>query len=138
MKLEAKYVLARSRKHSTDKVTLGVLFDPALQELCKTVELPWKDNQKFVSCILEGEYTVVLHDSPKFGLCFWIQGVPGRTGILFHVANFVRELLGCIAPGFIHKDIDHDGIIDVQDSRAALDHLLAVLPKRFTLVVKWT
>ncbi|WP_038268643.1 DUF5675 family protein [Zhouia amylolytica] len=65
---------------------------------CKTLELPWKDNQRSVSCIPEGTYKVKSRYSTKFGEHLLVEGVPDRSYILFHPANDVKELEGCIAP----------------------------------------
>ena len=132
-----KLILARSKRLSNDRQTTGVLFNEQLDELCKILELPWKNNERSVSCIPEGEYRVVAHKSPKFGHCFWVRYVPNRSEILIHPANYTRELLGCLAPGLDFGDIDGDGVIDVKSSRKAMDKLLTTLPREFTLQIVW-
>lgn len=111
-----------------EKQTLGsgVLLSAQLDTLFefKTVELPWKNNQRRVSCIPAGTYTAIKHHSPKFGPCLWIQDVPGRSEILIHPANFWHDLLGCIAPGEKHMHIDKDGSLDVNRSRATMERIL--------------
>lgn len=89
-----------------------------------TLELPWHDNKRRISCIPDGVYKVKKHYSPKFGRCFWLQDVPNRSEILIHPANYTRELLGCIAVGLDHKDIDGDGELDTDKSRIAMDKVL--------------
>lgn len=89
-----------------------------------TLELPDKNNKVGASCIPTGTYKVVRHDSPKFGACFWIKDVPGRSEILIHPANFTRQLRGCISVGMDQKDIDNDGIIDNTRSKLAMSKLL--------------
>ncbi len=133
-----KLILARSKTFSNDRQTTGVLFNEQLDELCKILELPWLDNVRRKSCIPEGEYRVMAHQSPKFGACFWVRDVPGRSEILIHPANYTRQLLGCLAPGLDFGDIDGDGVIDVKSSRKAMEKLLLTLPREFTLVVAWT
>jgi len=67
--------------------------------ICKTIELPWKDNQKRVSCIPEGKYLLKKRYSAKFKWHIEITGVLNRGAILFHPANnAVKELNGCVAP----------------------------------------
>jgi hypothetical protein len=67
--------------------------------VCYTIELPWLDNQRRVSCIPEGEYVLQQRFSPKFGWHLHLKNVPGRALILIHPANdATKELLGCIAP----------------------------------------
>ena len=60
---------------------------------------------------------------------FWIEDVFDRDGIKVHIANYVKELLGCIAPGSKHVDMNHDGIIDVSDSGKTLKAMLALVKK---------
>jgi hypothetical protein len=67
--------------------------------VCKTIELPWKQNQPSVSCIPEGEYQIRKRRSARFGLHLEVVDVPNRSHILFHPANLAwKELRGCIAP----------------------------------------
>lgn len=67
--------------------------------ICKTIELPWRNNQRSISCIPEGIYTLAVRHSQRFGRHLLIRDVPNRSLILFHPANdAMRELRGCIAP----------------------------------------
>lgn len=67
--------------------------------VCKTIELPWKNNVRRVSCIPEGKYFIKKRYSSKFGWHMEIIGVDNRTLILLHPANnALKELNGCIAP----------------------------------------
>jgi len=88
------------------------------------LELPWQNNQRMVSSIPEGEYPIVLEYSPKFKTNLWeLYGVENRSEAKIHVANFTKELNGCIGIGTDHKDINGDGIIDLINSKKALDKL---------------
>ncbi len=76
----------------------GTLFSSE-RFICHTIELPWKDNQRSISCIPEGNYELILRASEKFGTHFILIGVENRSLILIHPANNAkRELRGCIAP----------------------------------------
>ena len=67
--------------------------------ICKTIELPWKENQKMISCIPEGKYLLQKRYSKKFKWHIEIVNVSNRSSILFHPANnAIKELNGCIAP----------------------------------------
>lgn len=67
--------------------------------ICLTIELPWRNNEKRVSCIPEGNYVLKKRFSAKFKWHLEVIGVSGRSLILFHPANNAqRELHGCIAP----------------------------------------
>ena len=107
--------------------TLGslVVFD-GKEILLKvlTLELPDLGNQKSISCIPEGKYIVHRIYSPKFGNCFHLQDVPGRTAILIHRGNYTKDTRGCILVGMNHIDIDGDGLKDVNDSTTAMTKLL--------------
>ena len=67
--------------------------------ICYSIELPYKSNQKNISCIPEGLYTVKPYMSSKFGDVYIVENVQNRAGILLHPANnALKELQGCIAP----------------------------------------
>lgn len=67
--------------------------------ICFTIELPWSDNEKRVSCVPEGEYFLKRRFSQKYGWHLHLQNVPNRELILIHPANDAQsELQGCIAP----------------------------------------
>ncbi len=102
----------------------------------RTMELPWRKNERRISCIPEGDYTVIKHNAPKFGPCFWLQDVPDRSEILIHSANFWRDLLGCIGPGLGFSDIDKDGLSDVYSSKTALKQLLGAMPDEWILSIR--
>jgi hypothetical protein len=58
-----------------------------------------------------------------------LKGVPGRSNILIHPANYVSQLRGCIAIGLDGADINGDGLIDVTSSKKAVKKLVAALPE---------
>lgn len=122
-----------------DKQTLGSLFvrDINGNDLFKgvSVELSWKNNERKVSCIPVGSYQIRKAFSEHFGEHIDVLNVYGRSGIKIHVANFSRQLLGCIAPGVLHTDIDKDGLKDVKSSRFALDEILSKLPAESYLII---
>lgn len=69
------------------------------KRLCSSIELPWKANQKQISCIPEGIYELKKRYSRKHGHHLQLIDVPGRALILLHPANdALKELKGCIAP----------------------------------------
>jgi len=69
------------------------------RKVCHSVELPWLDNQRSISCIPEGRYELRRRFTDKRKFHLEVLNVPGRDGILIHPANDARkELLGCIAP----------------------------------------
>ncbi|MCX2680665.1 DUF5675 family protein [Galbibacter sp. EGI 63066] len=78
--------------------TIGALYYQG-DFICFTIELPWKENRRNISCIPDGCYPLTLRTTHRFGPHFKIGMVPDRDGILIHPANNApEELRGCIAP----------------------------------------
>lgn len=68
-------------------------------KVCNTIELPWLQNQRNVSCIPEGRYELKRRVTQKRGQHLLVMNVKSRDGILIHPANDAKkELRGCIAP----------------------------------------
>jgi hypothetical protein len=99
-------------KESDNSATVGKCFlDDKF--FCFTMEQPWNDNEPYKSCIPTGVYNLVDFNSPKFGhtyaLVNEVIGVTpyktnlnnrtNRYAILFHSANWAKQLNGCIALG---------------------------------------
>jgi len=123
--------------HSTTQ-TLGELdiFDgDKLVFSCKTLELEEDVNAVRDDCIPKGVYKVVLRNSAKYGDHFHVTNVPNRSLILIHAANYSRQLLGCIAVGKAHIDIDGDGLKDVTSSKATMAKLNEILKDDFELTI---
>ena len=87
-----------TRFHSTPLETLGVL-KLSNHILAYTLELPWKQNKRNISCIPFGTYEIIRHSSPRHGFSFWLQNVPKRSEILIHAGNFTKDIRGCILVG---------------------------------------
>ena len=102
---------------------------------CLTLELPWKDNLKDVSCIPEGVYTARKYDSPKHGGVVLLDDVPNRTYIEIHAGNYTRQIQGCILVGDSLSYLDSDSILDVSNSKTTLKLLMALLPARFNVEI---
>ena len=78
--------------------TNGALFN-SNKFLCYTIELPWNDNKRNISCIPEGVYEIEPRFSKRFKHHLILKAVKDRSFILFHPANdALKELQGCIAP----------------------------------------
>lgn len=89
---------------SSDEGTFGSLILGDLR--LATAELPWEGNTKGESCIPLGRYVCVWHNSPKFGNCYHVTDVPGRSHVLIHAGNFAgnepawqSDVEGCILLG---------------------------------------
>lgn len=101
---------------------------------CYTVELPDKGNKAYISCIPEGVYQWSKSTYKDGKKCLRISNVRGRSGILFHIANYHYELLGCIAPNTGLSD--SKGFISGTESTKAFENLFEILPNKGTLQIK--
>jgi hypothetical protein len=91
--------------------------------VCSTIELPWLQNARSVSCIPEGRYELRKRVTTKRGQHLLVVDVKGRDGILFHPANDAKkELRGCIA-----TVTNHTGPGKGSQSRLANEKLKALV-----------
>ena len=120
-----------------DGSTIGELFIDGRKK-SYTIERPWKDNERRVSCIPEGCYEIGLkmygrwHE--KWKDKSWYKGVLilkdtlPRTEILIHTANYAHQLNGCIAPG-VSVGVEEDNIPCVWQSSKALKRIYPTIAK---------
>lgn len=79
---------------------MGVLIKGSTYvPFCNTLELPWRNNTAFVSCIPSGIYICERVLSPTKGETFEITNVFNRSDILFHKGNIDDNTMGCILLG---------------------------------------
>ena len=102
----------------------------------QTLERPWIFNERKVSCIPTGTYLVKRHNSPKFGQCFKVQDVKGRSDILIHSGNVVNDTLGCILVGLSAGSADDNNTAMIYNSRKAMAVLLALIDKEVILHIR--
>ena len=93
-----------------------------------SLERPWLDNAARQSCVPPGRYRVVHRTSAKFKAHLHVTDVPGRSYILVHAGNTVRDVVGCVLVGTGVGHVDADGRLDVTGSRDALGQLLRLVP----------
>jgi len=93
------------RLRRSDQGTEGMLVTEDFK--CRTLELPWRDNKRQISCIPPDEYKVDMRLSNKYGRVYWVRKVPNRTYILIHSGNYAGDkskgfkshVMGCILLG---------------------------------------
>jgi len=102
---------------------------------CYTLELPWKNNEKRVSCIPKNTYNVEKRYSTKYKNHFHVLDVPNRSYILIHNGNYNYHTLGCILVGKTLTDINGDGLRDVTSSKSTMNYLNKILPPYFKLTI---
>ena len=113
------------------KQTIGKLVYNDFE--CYTLELPYKNNMRNISCIPVGLYDVERRYSTKYKYHFHVINVPDRSLILIHHGNFNYQTRGCILVGSDIADINADGDVDVINSKETMRFLLKVLPEKFRL-----
>lgn len=108
-----------------------------------TLELPWKENQRRISCIPEGGYLCKLAKGRKtsgglyISLTYEVLNIPNRDGVLFHVGNTTRDSEGCILIGEKFGTLTNRPAI--LESRGGFQKLLGLLlnVKEFPLSIQW-
>ena len=125
------------RETFTDNSTIGELFLNG-EKMCDTLELPYRDNQRSVSCIPTGQYKVRLRypreSATRDYLHLLVQDVKDRSYILFHRGNSAKDTRGCILVGLgTQQDF-------VSNSTLALELLLKEIinlgAKNINLIIK--
>lgn len=131
--------LLLQRLTESNEGTQGVVSDLLGNNVCRTLELPWRNNERRISRIEAGTYEVVPHSGTRFKNALKLLDVPGRSHILIHAGNwagdtslgFKSDSLGCILPCMTFGTLD--GQRAGLRSREALRVLLALQPTLLTL-----
>lgn len=125
-----KWIITRDNDQTQQTLGDMVVLDAMGKQVfnCVTLEPPWKNNQQGISCIPKGIYTVVHRSAAESTLCkyphFHILDVPGRSYVLFHRLNFVRQSKACIGVGKSRAYIDSDKLLDITESEKTLTALV--------------
>lgn len=87
------------RELNTRDGVFGRLIVPGMLDLF-TMEEDWKNNQRRLSCIPAGVYTLrrTVYHKHEYET-FEVTNVPGRSRILIHPANTEEDVEGCIGIG---------------------------------------
>jgi hypothetical protein len=100
------------------------------------IERPWINNKPEISCIPNGEYTLIHHDSEKYGPVWAFVGGSvsyqsnrhaDRFACLIHSANYGHQVKGCLGLGK-DKGVTSDGSLAVWSSRDAIRELRTIMP----------
>ena len=121
----------------TDKSTVGELFVNG-ERFCDTLELPYRDNQKRISCIPAGNYKVRMRypreSATREYLHLLVQDVKDRSFILFHRGNTAKDTKGCILVGQgSQQDIVHNSTLAMDLLMKEIIHLGG---KNINLIIK--
>lgn len=94
--------IIRRRKSGSDGTPGRLVSEKGFA--CDTLELPWKDNQRGISCIKAGSYLGWLWQSPSMGrMVVRLEDKNGRKDCLIHNGNFAGDQT---------IDLDQDGTPD--------------------------
>jgi len=134
------------REEYSDKQVTGTftLFNQDDEELFRacSLELPWRENKRRISCIPTGNFRAVFRRSQKYPISYHIKEldadqVNGRDWILIHQGNYYTDILGCILLGRKFADINGDGYKDVVVSKKTIQKLVDIAGNDgFTLEIK--
>ena len=132
-----KIIIIRTHQNENQTIGQGFLIDNSGQKLASfcTLELPDLHNEVKISCIPIGTYKVIKRYSEKYGNHFWVQNVKGRTMILIHAGNYATQTKGCILIGADHGYLNNDNILDIVNSKMAMNVLNAISPISFKLQI---
>ncbi len=132
---------ALKRYRLGENVTDGLLLIPNHELAIPILERPWlpgvRGGVPFKSCVPDGEYSltrwtrpngdvVLALRNPDLGVYHGQGQVPddgGRYAILIHPANWISDIVGCLAPGQI-RTIDDGGKPMVTNSRKAMQFIM--------------
>jgi len=103
------------RNTFSKKSTVGELFLNG-ERICDTLENPWQDNQRNISCIPEGVYPVRLRLPRESGtrdyIHLLVKDVKDRDYILIHIGNTAKDTSGCILVGLgTEQDVVHNSVL---------------------------
>jgi hypothetical protein len=143
-----KLVLERYCYSETE--TEGRLYLPEHDDYLYTLERPWiagpAGGMPFESCVPDGTYQLIGHTrsngdqvlalrNPALGVFYTEQergDRPGRYLILLHSANWVEQIVGCIAPGLVRTIAENKRM--VRSSRDAMRKIMA--RRRVSIVIR--
>jgi len=117
----------------TENSVIGKLYCNG-EFISHTLELPWNNNKKRVSCIPKGDYKCRVRLARESGsrdyVHLLVENVDSRSHILFHRGNVPSDSKGCILTGS-HRAEEPDKILD---SKIAHTYLMKyILGKNLSL-----
>lgn len=91
------------------------------------LELPWRENERNLSCIPAGTYRMRLGSFKGRYANYELQDVPGRSAIELHRGNVLEDTNGCPLIGTSLVIVTHSRSVYLSESTAAfLDFMTAM------------
>lgn len=139
-----------TRERSADTGTPGVLHVSGIDWYCRTLELPWRNNEKGISCIIADTYRATVGDSPSLHRkVLRLEDRYGRTDVLVHNGNWAGDVSkgletqvhGCTLVGSGYAEIEnHKGApqLGIINSVKTLEAFLAAIgPGPHAITYSW-
>jgi len=110
--------------------TAQIWEDNELLYTFKTLELPWRNNQRYISCIPNGRYKASPGFSSSKGQIIRLHDVPDREGILIHTGNGPDDSQGCILAG-----TGFDGNFILLGSINAMNNIMKLVDRNLYITI---
>jgi hypothetical protein len=125
-----------------DQGTMGRLISTEVSLDVLMTELPERNNEVGYSRIPEGQYVCIPYHSPKFGKCWHVMNVPGRSAVLIHKGNvagdkkkgWLTHSRGCILPAWYKGRIGKQ-MAGLNSTRAFSDIMTKIGFNKFNLKI---
>ncbi len=115
----------------SDGSTIGRLLVDG-DEVGRTLELPWRNNEQNISSIPAGNYRTTIRTDGRRGWRLQRIDVDDREYIQVHIGNYQSEIQGCILVGDgVASTVDR---CQVTNSGKTLEKLRTALQKRSALL----
>jgi hypothetical protein len=101
-----------------------------------TLEKPWRNNERNISCIPQGQYMCSPFSGDKFKNVYVIENVTKRSNILFHIGNYPNQTEGCILVGHGADNLNPEYPM-IRNSTVAMNKMRKLLGNdHFKLTIK--
>lgn len=97
------------------------------QEVVRTLELPWKNNEENISRVPAGKYKARIRADGALGWRIELDNVPDRKNVQLHVGNYPRDSTGCVLIGT--KVSAANNTCSIEGSKTGLDALKTAMDK---------
>ena len=119
--LAVPFEIVIQRNLSCNSGEAGGALYVAGQEVARTLELPWRDNQAQVSRVPAGSYQAKIRADGALRWRVELRDVPNRTHVQLHVGNYPRQTEGCVLVG---EDVSSsNGTCSLKNSAKAMEAL---------------
>lgn len=136
--MKAKLTRSSDRTDEKQGKWISINDHDAVMFSCLTLERPWLNNTKGISCIPTGTYICVKVPATEHIKYphISVTNVSNRSGVCVHIFNEFFQSEGCIGVGSSWGDINKDNIPDLLHSGDTFKSLMSVMPDEFLLTIE--